>query len=155
MLFMVEMRIGFRGDEIERIIRASEYDKAYYKRPYATRLYGHKKQLLDTVKWRSPSFPLRKHFHFEIIKYWQNEHPEFPYPKDSNCAGCHHKNAQLINQNYKQEPEILQWFANQEKKGKYNTWHDSMVPYQQIFEMNFSETIDFDTPGCNTGFCTD
>ncbi|MES2287472.1 MAG: hypothetical protein V4547_17390 [Bacteroidota bacterium] len=83
------------------------------------------------------------------------QHPEFNFPLDSNCRGCHHKSALLINQNYKETPDQLEWFALQEEKGKYNTWHDDMVNYRKKFAMNFTEQIDFDYPGCSTGFCTD
>lgn len=152
---VTEMRIGFRGDEVDRIIRASEAEKAFIKTPYLTRLYGERKQKWQSIQWREAAFPLRKTFHFEIIKWWRLNHPEFDFPIDSNCAGCHHKTAELINQNHRTDPPILDWFSLQEKKKKYNTWHDDKIPYEKKFAMAFAERIDFDAPGCNTGFCTD
>jgi hypothetical protein len=149
------MRIGFRADEMDRIVKAMNPDKAYFNYPSQCRLYGKKKQLWEYVKWREAEFPLKRTFHHQIIKYWKIEHSEFDFPIDSNCRGCHHKPPELIKQNHEETPEILEWFAMQEEKGKYNTWHDDQVPYRQKFRMSFTEKIDFDYPGCSTGFCTD
>ncbi len=152
---IVKMRIGFRGDEVDRIIKAKDGAKALIECATSCNLYGQNRQNWKYIHWREPDFVLAKTFHFDIIKWWRTEHPEINFPLDSNCAGCHHKSAELIAQNYREDPEILTWFAMQEKKKKYNTWHDDMIPYEKKFLMHFTERIDFDYPGCSTGFCTD
>ena len=152
---ITKMRIGFRGDELDRIVKAQDDSKAFMHYPTSNRLYGKKGFHWEDIRWREPDFPLRRTFHHDIIKWWKIEHPEFDFPLDSNCAGCHHKSPELINQNEKADPPILEWFALQELKGKYNTWHDDMIPYFEKFKMRFTERIDFDYPGCSTGFCTD
>lgn len=151
----IQMNIVFRGDEMDRIIRAKESGKSEFQYPHLCNLYGQKRQKLIMADWRDVNFPLQKHWHFQVIKFW-NGFPEFEFPLDSNCAGCHHKKPELISQNYKEDPDILEWFSLQEKKKKkYNTWHDDGIPYEKKFLMNFTEKIDFDYPGCSTGFCTD
>lgn len=152
---VVRMRIGFRGDEMDRIVRAMQPEKAYMEVATSTRIFGECKQTWESVTWRETEFPLRRTFHYEILKYWKTQHPEFAFPLDSNCRGCHHKSPELIKQNHDETPEILEWFALQEQKGKYNTWHDDKIPYAKKFKMNFTERIDFDYPGCSAGFCTD
>ena len=152
---ITKMRIGFRGDEVDRILKAQDDAKSFMHYPTSNRLYGKRGFHWEDIRWREPEFPLRRTFHYEIIKWWKVEHPEFDFPIDSNCAGCHHKSPELINQNEKADPPILEWFALQEQKGKYNTWHDDMIPYFEKFKMKFTERIDFDYPGCSTGFCTD
>jgi hypothetical protein len=152
---ITNMQIGFRGDEMDRIIKAQSEDKSYFDYPTLCRLYGKRKKIWNSIKWRIAAFPLRGTFHYQIIKYWKYVHPEFDFPIDSNCRGCHHKQKELIKQNWLETPEHLEWFALQEEKGKYNTWHDDQVSYRKIFASNFTEKIDFDYPGCSTGFCTD
>lgn len=153
----VKMNIGFRADEYERRKRGTENVLIHH--PVSCNLFGNRRQKWDKFEWRKNQFPLEKTFHFEIIKYWQ-QFPDFKFPKDSNCAGCHHKPPELINQNHIDEPEILEWFALQEEKkkkkgAKINTFHDDGIPYREKFKMNFTQKIDFDFTMCNSGSCTD
>lgn len=153
----VIMNIGFRGDEFDR--RKAGAKNTTIHQPYACNLFGLKRNKWKLFDWRECQFPLEKTFHWEIIKYWK-EFPEFDFPIDSNCRGCHHKPASLIKQNQLETPEVLEWFSNQEqlkraKGAKICTWHDDMIPYSEKFRMNFSQVIDFDYPMCNSGGCTD
>lgn len=155
----VKMQIGFRADEMDRIMRVekrdNEKDYYYYYYPTSQNIFGIRRRKFESIHWREISFPLRRKFHFEIVKFWNTVHPELEFPLDSNCRGCHHKDKRLIQQNYRETPEVLEWFSLQEKKGKYNLWHDDRISYEKAFKMAFTEPIDFDYPGCNTGFCTD
>lgn len=71
------------------------------------------------------------------------------------CVGCHHKSKLQIRKNFNDEPEIMRWFSKQEQtKKKFNTWHDDRVSYEEIFNMNFSELIEYgDGVSCDTGYC--
>lgn len=155
----VKMNIGFRADEYERRKRGKENILMHH--PVSCNLFGDRRLKWKKFEWRDTAFPLEKTFHYEIIKYWQQS-PDMIFPKDSNCAGCHHKPPALIRQNYVDEPEILEWFALQEEKkkkkkkgAKINTFHDDGIPYREKFKMNFTETIDFDFTMCDSGGCTD
>lgn len=190
----VKMNIGFRADEIDRIINYKggtvyhpvscrvPYSRLELKEQFASwdakpksktrtkNMLKIGKHLLDypiykerakrmnwqSIEWLQPEFPLKRTFHYDIRKFWREIHPQILFPEDSNCRGCHHKPKELLQKNYMETPEYLQWFANQEKKGKFNTWHDDGVPYEEIFQMRFTEEINFsDFTMCNSGACTD
>lgn len=158
---IVNMNIGFRADEFERVHIIKKGHKPVRKGkgeinyPVSCKNFGERYQNWEIIHWQEKQYPLydNRVYHLEIINYWH--HSEFDFPLDSNCQGCHHKSPQIINRNYKSEPAILDWFALQELKGQYNTWHDDMIPYRKKFEMNFTEELNFDTPMCNSGGCTD
>lgn len=146
--------IGFRGDEPTRIKNGIDRTIKY---PMSCKNFGEHFMNWEEVDWQQKNYPLRKTFHFEIRKFWNEKHPEFDFPFDSNCRGCHHKPSELIKQNWLETPEILEWFAMQERKGKYNTWHDDCIPYAKVFKTEFpnlfSELSDFTM--CDSGGCTD
>jgi hypothetical protein len=153
--------IGFRADERERIKRGEEQRTIKY--PNSCKNFGKKQQCWSEFDWQEKRFPLKATFHQDIRAYWSQVHPEVDFPWDSNCVGCHHKPKEVINRNYREDPEILDWFALQEdkklKQGKtnYATWKDDGTRYKDIFGMHyedlFSEVSDFTM--CNSGGCTD
>jgi hypothetical protein len=153
----VKMNIGFRADEPDRILSGEV--NTFIEYPLSCKNFGERRFNWSSVDWRETDFPLRKTFHFEIIKWWKNNLTHFDFPKDSNCRGCHHKPEQLIKKNWEETPEILEWFARQEEKEtgrKIHTWKDSMIPYREIFKLNFTEEINFENHTmCNSGGCLD
>lgn len=151
----VIMNIGFRGDELDRIKKALEPEKELMKFVSSQNIET-RRQKWDTVDYRIPGFPLKSTYHLEIISFFKKFFDWLIFPYNSNCMGCHHKPAELIKENYKDEPEKLIWFALQEQKGKYNTWHDDLVTYFQIFLMEFTGYLDFGNyTMCDSGGCTD
>ena len=150
----VQMNIGFRADERDRMkVNSAELVIDY---PVSCKNYKQQRQNWKEIYYGQKHYPLYKTFHHEIRQYWQTR-PDFDFPFDSNCQGCHHKPSALINANYRETPEILEWFSIQEEKGKYNTWHDDRVPYAKVFNTDyqnlFSGITDFTM--CNSGGCTD
>lgn len=145
----VNMRIGFRFDEIERMFNFfnNPNHPGIFKTPISTNTYGAKRQNHQDFNWRNCYFPLVKDCITEnvIIDFWDkkgiipadlfNEEIRIQFPKISNCVGCFHKKIETINAMSKMHPEKMQWFSNQENKGK-GTWLDSKVKYIDIFEMN-------------------
>lgn len=160
---VVTENIGFRFDELQRAYEIKKGKKPKLKRykyfdfVISQSLEGQKRQ-----KWQKNVLVSEKCYplisdHIEkrhIESYWK-QFPEFYFPIDSNCQGCHHKSPKLIKENYLREPNILEWFAKQEEKGKYNTWHDDIIPYRKKFEMEFTGEFDFSGTACDTGYCTD
>jgi hypothetical protein len=150
----VDMRIGFRGDELERIINAkNNIDQLKYPTSFNLET---KRRKWETIQWREKSFPLSRTYHLEIIKFWKDFNIDFPL--DSNCMGCHHKSEEQLKYNFLVDREKMEWFARQEEKKtgrKIHTWKDSRITYRQIFQMNFTEFLEFDRPMCNSGYCTD
>lgn len=160
---IVRTQIGFRYDEFERAYEIKKGQKPklkienYFDFAVQTSLTGNKrnKWLKNTlVSYKSYPLITDRIEKSEIEKYWKN-YPEFIFPEDSNCQGCHHKSPKLIKENYIREPQILEWFAKQEEKGKYNTWHDDKIPYRTKFEMEFTGEFDFAGTSCDMGGCTD
>lgn len=145
--------IGFRADEPER--RKTETRPMFY--PMSCKNFGQHRQNWEDVDWQIRNFPLERTFHYEIRNFWKTEHPEFDFPFDSNCRGCHHKSSELIKANWVETPEVLEWFSLQEKKGKSHTWHDDQITYEQVFKTNYDNLFSgmTDYTMCNSGGCTD
>ena len=152
--------IGFRADEPDRILNGGK--QRTIKRPISCNNFGNNYQNWHEFDWQIKQFPLKSTFHFQIKSWWIKNHPEFDFPWDSNCAGCHHKPNEVIKLNYEEDPEILEWFAMQEDKKlrldkKNVTWHDDRIPYWEIFNTEyrnlFSDISDYTM--CNSGGCTD
>jgi hypothetical protein len=153
-----KMNIGIRLDEFSRLKRMSKNPVSIIKDyPISCNNFGHKRQNRSDIEYSIKQFPLGKTFHYQIQKYWQENHPEFIFPQNSNCMGCHHKPKEIIKLNYVDRPEIMEWFSLQEKKGNFNTWQDDRTTYDDIFEMKFDNIftgID-DFTMCDSGGCTD
>lgn len=160
---LTKKNIGFRYDELERAYEIKKGQKPklkvkeFFDFPESQSLVGSKRKNWNKgVHVSNKNYPLifdrieKRH----IESYWK-QCPEFDFPYDSNCQGCHHKSAKLIKENHLREPAILEWFAKQEEKGKYNTWHDDMIPYRKKFDMNFTGEFDFEGSSCDMGYCTD
>lgn len=123
--------------------------------PISQNVFGSRRNNLQDVLFAQKSYPLiddrieKKH----IVSYW-SQFPEFDFPTQSNCAGCHHKSAVTIHDQFNEEPQIMEWFGLQEQKGKYNTWHDDVVPYFTKRDMRFTELLDLNPSGsCDSGYC--
>lgn len=181
---IVKENIGYRYDESHRayskdrketvmelinlfgdIDQVKSYIKTNYRKvdsimkdyPISQNVFGDRRNNLSDVLWAKKNYPLidDKISRIHINKYWR-QFPDFDFPIESNCAGCHHKNPETIKRQFKREPEIMEWFSLQEKKGKYNTWHDDIIPYDVKAKMNFTELMEMSGYGsCDSGGCTD
>jgi hypothetical protein len=158
----MKKNIGFRFDELQRAYEIKKgykpvlKEKEYFDFAMSQSILSKRKKWDKDVLVSYKNYPLiwDKIEQRHIQEYWKS-FPEFVFPQDSNCQGCHHKSAKLIKQNFTHEPNILEWFAKQEEKGKYNTWHDDMIPYRKKFEMEFTGEFDFVGTSCDMGGCTD
>lgn len=126
----VQMNIGFRIDERER---GDNFN--------------------TEQGWRSVKFPLIDNNigHYTIYKWAQSSGLVFPL--DSNCVGCFWKPIQQLRKNWADEPEKMQWFANQEINGR--KWKKEST-YEQIKSIGLQTDFHFGTgAGCQAGYCTD
>jgi len=153
----VRMNIGFRADELDRIKKATENgSQLEYFHPVSCNLYGQNRQNWAVVRYGEKAFPLKRTFHYQVKNFLSDHFPGLIFPFDSNCKGCHHKSNELIKHNYQEEPEVLEWFALQEKKGKANTWHDDQIPYEEIFKTDYYTLFPYaEHTMCNSGYCHD
>lgn len=145
----VKMGIGFRYDEMERAERLSTSFKGIVgKSTTGTR------NKWEEIEWREGYFPLieNKIVHYQV-KQWADK-SGIIFPSDSNCVGCFHKSVQQLRKNFEDNPEKMQWFANQEKMGK-GTWKEN-ISYEQIKKVGIQQDFIFgEGSGCQAGFCTD
>jgi hypothetical protein len=144
---VVEMRIGYRYDEMERADRFTESMKVVVGRTKS----GNRNRWGE-IKWRVGKFPLieDKIIH-PTINNWSLT-SGLAFPKDSNCVGCFWKADQQLRKNWDDNPDKMSWFSDQEVKG---TWK-SGVRYEDIRQMYLQSEFAFGTgAGCQAGFCTD
>lgn len=151
----VTMRIGYRSDEAHRRVTFYENDNTSIRIPIECSLHGSKRQKKKTFKWRAAEFPLIDGLitNFDVIRYWRDK--AIVFPPQSNCVGCFHKDEVSLHLQWKNAPEKMQWFADQEKLGK-GTWLDNQIRYERIRDMNFTMPLDFEMGGVScSGGCTD
>jgi hypothetical protein len=149
----VMMNIGFRYDEIERSARQNNIFRTVVgKLPSGRNRWG-------DIEWRECSYPLieSKVTHYDVKKW--SDSTQLVFPPDSNCVGCFHKPVQQLRKNFEDEPEKMQWFADQEvltKNGKKKLQWKKEMSYDKIKKIGLQTDFFFGTgTGCQAGFCTD
>lgn len=145
---IVEMRIGYRYDELER----KERFTTTYKDIIGKSKSGLRNKWKD-IEWRIGKFPLieDKILNYHIKKWSLSSGLNFP--NDSNCIGCFWKHEQQLRKNWEENPLKMQWFANQETKK--TSWIYETT-YEKIKHLPLQSEFEFGTgAGCQAGFCTD
>jgi len=143
---MVEMRIGFRYDEKERAENITNKFKGIVGKRGTRNKW-------EEIEWRVPSFPLidNKIGHYTVSQWAKTSGIDFP--ADSNCVGCFWKPLQQLRKNWDDNPNKMQWFADQEDEGK--RWKKE-ANYEQIKTIGLQTDFNFGTgAGCQAGYCTD
>lgn len=178
----VNMRIGFRQDEFDRMIRFfNNSDPTNYSIPTSCSLRGERRQKHETFKWRFCEMPLIKDGidKADVDNYWRRKkipanlfEPErsLPFPDISNCIHCFHKHEDILTLQAVINENKMAWAAAKEffPKGQKHmgTWLDNQHTYGQIIEnaQNLSEEdVKFlirrltkvDGTTCDTGACHD
>lgn len=168
-----KMRIGFRTDEFDRMIRFfNNSDPTNYSIPTSCKTYGKKQQNHTNFNWRFCEFPLIKDqiYKKDIDLFWQKngfiggnlfeEKRQIEFPAISNCVGCFHKQEETLAAMAEINFEKMKWFADQELKGM-GTWLDSKVTYQHLIDNRkdiYKEALyEISVLGqsCDSGGCTD
>ena len=148
----IEMRIGYRYDEMERKTHFNskyKYASECEFQPNSGRWINRWK----LIEWRMGSFPLiqDKIIHHQVVKFWAQSPIEFP--EDSNCLNCFWKPAQQIAKNFKTDNAIMQWSKIQEDI-QGNTFKE--VSMSKIEHWPIQLDFIYGTgSGCQAGFCTD
>lgn len=155
----VEMRIGFRANEMNRAKSMNEKlnDNGFleYKTIIGKSKNGNRNKW-GLIEWQIPSFPLIQDAIFKdtIEQFWKGKPVRFAYM--NNCVGCFHRNELLLKLMSKKHPNKFQWFVNQEKgRKKQDTWRQSgHITYEKIKNHKLQlELFEDDFNECDSGYC--
>jgi hypothetical protein len=154
----VEMRIGFRANEMSRSKRMNEkLNKNGLLEIKATvEKHPSGRNKWQNFEWQKPAFPLIADGIFKdtIEEFWKDKPVKFAML--NNCVGCFHRNEILLNKLYQTHPKKIQWFADQEiGRSKKDTWKGSgNITYEKIISHKLQIEIEFeDFSDCDSGYC--
>jgi hypothetical protein len=134
----VEMRIGFRANEMRRAKNMIEKKEAdgleYFKFKIGTHLNG--KNKWKELPYRNTTFPLITDGLFKdtIEEYWKDKPVRFAYM--NNCVGCFHRSEMLLKHMSDKAAKQFEWFAKQERDTDYRATWRTGVTYDKIKNHN-------------------
>jgi hypothetical protein len=149
----VEMRIGFRPNEISRaetvLKRADENGIEHFNTIIGKRKTQNKWGL---VPYRKVTFPLiENNIQKDIIyNYWNDKNVRFAYR--NNCVGCVNRQPLMISHMSSKDLDKVKWFEKQETITGNRFLSD--VSFNQILKFGTqSSFFDDDFNECDSGFC--
>lgn len=151
----LQMRIGFRANEVSRAVKMNERMNANGLIEMEA-IVGHSKNGRNkwaNIPWQAPTFPLiyDQIFKDDIVNFWKDKPVEFAFM--NNCVGCFHRNEILLRKMFDWQPNKMQWFADQEKGRKRGTWK-SDITYEKIKSHGLQfELFESDFSDCDSGYC--
>lgn len=153
----VQMRVGYRYDEMERADRFTDKWKYATHCEYRPKSNTWIHRWAEMV-WRVGEFVLieNKVTHKQVKDFWEPYITQklIDFAKDSNCQNCFWKDEQQLRKNFEENSEIMYWSAIQEDLYKH-TLKESMSMLE-ISKIGIQMDFNFGTgSGCQAGFCTD
>jgi hypothetical protein len=150
----VEMRIGFRPNEIARaegvLKRADENGLELFETIIGKRKSQNK---WGKVPYRYCKFPLIENNVSKdtIYNYWADKNVRFAYR--NNCVGCVNRQPLMISHMASKDLDKIKWFEKQELKTGNRFLSD--VSFTQILKFGMQENLfsDDDFNECDSGFC--
>jgi hypothetical protein len=149
----VEMRIGFRPNEIKRaegvLARADETGLEQFETIIGKRKSQNK---WGKVPYRYCKFPLIENNISKdtIYNYWNDKPVRFAYR--NNCVGCVNRQPLMISHMASKDIDKIKWFEKQEIKTGNRFLSD--VSFTQILNFGTQATFfDDDFNECDSGFC--
>ena len=149
----VEMRIGFRPNEIKRaesvLARADETGLEYFDTIVGKAGTRNK---WGKVPYRMCKFPLIDNNISKdtIYSYWQDKPVRFAYR--NNCVGCVNRQPLMISHMASKDIDKVKWFEKQEIKTGNRFLSD--VSFTKILNFGTQATFfDDDFNECDSGFC--
>lgn len=151
----VEMRIGFRANEMSRakrmIGKLNNNGLLEIKETVSKHPDGRNKW--QVFEWQKPVFPLINDTIYKdnIEQYWKDKPVRFAWM--NNCVGCFHRNEMLLKKMFELHPNKLQWFADQEiGRNERGIWKG--VTYERIKSHKLQiDLFDNDFNECDSGYC--
>lgn len=152
----VEMRIGFRANEMNRAKRMNEKlnHNGLLEIKATVEKNPNGRNKWKNFEWQKPAFPLIKDkiFKDEIENFWKDKPVRFAWM--NNCVGCFHRNEIILKKMFEKHPNKMQWFSNQEiGRNVKDTWRTG-ITYEKIknHKLQF-ELFDEDFNDCDSGYC--
>ena len=149
----IEMRIGFRPNEISRaetvLKRADENGIEFFNTIIGKRKSQNKWGL---VPYRKVTFPLiENNIQKDIIyNYWNDKNVRFAYR--NNCVGCVNRQPLMISHMASKDIDKVKWFEKQETITGNRFLSD--VSFNQILKFGTQASFfDDDFNECDSGFC--
>jgi hypothetical protein len=149
----VEMRIGFRPNELQRaegvLKRADENGIEYFNTVIGKRKTQNKWGL---VPYRKVTFPLiENNISKDVIyNFWNDKNVRFAYR--NNCVGCVNRQPLMISHMAQKDLDKVKWFEKQELNTGNRFLSD--VSFSQILNFGIQNTFfDDDFNECDSGFC--
>jgi hypothetical protein len=149
----VEMRIGFRPNELQRaegvLKRADENGIEYFNTVIGKRKTQNKWGL---VPYRKVTFPLIENNICKdvIYNFWNDKNVRFAYR--NNCVGCVNRQPLMISHMAQKDLDKVKWFEKQELNTGNRFLSD--VSFSQILNFGIQNTFfDDDFNECDSGFC--
>jgi len=152
----VEMRIGFRANEMSRaktmIEKKNKHGLLEFKHIVGKHKNGNNKW--KKTGWQNPVFPLIENGIFKdtIEQYWKDKPVRFAYM--NNCVGCFHRSPVLLKHMSERHPNKFDWFINAENLGDGKRTFKNGITYDKI-KNSFKQTqlFDDDFNECDSGYC--
>jgi hypothetical protein len=148
----VEMRIGFRANEMSRaktmIERAVDGIESFKFK------VGEKngRNKWKTLLYRTAVFPLIEDGTFKdtIEEFWKDKPVRFAYK--NNCVGCFHRSEIFLKHMSQRDENKFQWFIDMEEKN--GCTFKSGVTYKKIKDHKLQlDLFDKDFNDCDSGYC--
>jgi len=148
----VQMRIGFRANEVSRANRMIErqidgIENFKFK-------VGNKngRNKWKELPYRITEFPLIKDAVFKdtIETFWKDKPVRFAY--QNNCVGCFHRNELMLKHMSNKAEKQFNWFIEMEQKN--GCTFKSGITYEKIKNYKTQlELFDNDFTDCDSGYC--
>jgi len=155
---VVEMRIGFRANEMRRAKTMIEksIDGVRTERAIIGQSKNGRNKWAE-IGWQKPVFPLIDAgiFKDNVEEFWKDKPVRFAYM--NNCIGCFHRNEVLLKLMSDKHPNKFDWFIEKEKKAlesyRGNVWKVGCT-YKKIKEsFKQIELFETDFNECDSGYC--
>lgn len=148
----IEMRIGFRANEMSRAKTMSEraIDGIEHFKFKVGEKNGRNKW--KELPYRKTTFPLIKDAIFKdtIENYWKDKPVRFAY--QNNCVGCFHRSELMLKHMSNKAEKQFNWFVEMERKN--GCTFKSGITYERIKNYRTQlELFDDDFNDCDSGYC--
>lgn len=148
----VEMRIGFRANEMSRAKTMSE--RAVNGIESFKFKVGEKngRNKWKELPYRTATFPLIQAGIFKdtIENFWKDKQVRFAY--QNNCVGCFHRSELMLKHMSNKAEKQFNWFIEMEKKN--GCTFKSGITYEKIKSYRTQlELFDDDFNDCDSGYC--